>query len=384
MAINGPSKDVPLEHSEIRQNAVVYSCQLLENPFVSRSPLDTLANPPSRDPRALIFSLVLHALILLVLAWSSRSIPGPAPDLPAREVGIVLTESPVNHGDSEDQEALAAPAELERDSGSDAAQALPNRGLREAIPGQEIGAELALPGIQLPGDPLAMGPMDGLVVEPWQPGARPSRVVLPGLGDDAILAEEAARRAARGAAGPSTQLSVFGSAAATGHSFVFAIDRSGSMGGDGLNVLSAARSELTRALAHLLPTHRFQVVAYHHQCVYIERPRLLPASEENKRAVAPFLGNLAALGGSGHDMALRAALALEPDVVFLLSDGGDPYLTEIEMTNLKKLAAGGTSIHCVQFGFGPAPGGEHFMKRLAAQNSGSYTYVDMATYRKSE
>jgi hypothetical protein len=66
----------------------------------------------------------------------------------------------------------------------------------------------------------------------------------------------------------------------------------------------------------------------------------------------------------------------------LLSDGGDPYLTEVQLANLRKLAAGRTSIHCIQFGFGPEPTGDLFMKRLASQNSGSYTYVDMAAYRK--
>jgi hypothetical protein len=173
---------------------------------------------------------------------------------------------------------------------------------------------------------------------------------------------------------------VFGSGWAAGHDFVFAIDRSASMGRGGLNVLDAARGELSRALADLLPSHRFQIVAYNHQCVYLQRPRLLPATEENKAAVAPFLDSLGAFGGSGHDMALRAALAMEPDAVFLLSDGGDPYLTDIELSNLRRLAAGRASIHCIQFGRGPLGEEPLFMLRLAEENSGSYTYVDLAKY----
>jgi hypothetical protein len=222
-----------------------------------------------------------------------------------------------------------------------------------------------------------------MVADRLMSGVRPGRTILSGLDDAAILADEAARRAAREARGPSTQVSVFGSAAATGYRFVFAIDRSASMGADGLNVLDAARGELSRALAHLLPTHSFQVVAYNHECVYLERPRLLSATEENKAAVAPFLDRLGAFGGSGHEMALRAALAMEPDVVFLLSDGEDPSLNDIELTNLRRLAAGRTSIHCIQFGFGPEAEETLFMQQLAAQNSGSYKYIDMSSYREN-
>jgi hypothetical protein len=202
------------------------------------------------------------------------------------------------------------------------------------------------------------------------------------LDDDVILAEEAARRAARASLGSATELSIFGSEAAVGRSFVFAIDRSKSMGGDGLNALEAARTELGRALRHLAGNHRFQVVAYHHQCVYLQRPRLLPATEDNKAAVGPFIGGLAALGGTGHDMALRASLALEPDAVFLLTDGGDPYLNDIQLAYIRKLAKGQTTIHCIRFGFGPSSETDHFMVRLARENGGGYTYVNMSPRRR--
>lgn len=247
-----------------------------------------------------------------------------------------------------------------------------------ALPGDEVAADLSIPDIQLPGDSMPLGSADDLGLDRLFPGARRSTSVLPGLGDEAILADEAAWRAAQQARGPATRVSLFGSAAASGHRFVFAIDRSGSMGGSGLNALAAASTELSTSLAHLLPSHSFQIVAYHHQCVYLQKPRLLPASEENKAAVAPFISGLGALGSTSHDMALRVSLAMEPDVIYLLTDGGDPHLTEIQLTNLRKLTAGRTSIHCIRFGFGADAEPDHFMKRLAAQNSGSYTYVDMS------
>jgi hypothetical protein len=197
--------------------------------------------------------------------------------------------------------------------------------------------------------------------------------------DEFIRAEQSARQAAREALGPSTGVSIFGSAPATGRSFVFAIDRSKSMGGDGLNALAAARGELARSLAHLTPKHRFQIIAYHHQCVYFNTPRLVSATEENRLAISRFIDDLGAYGGTDHEMALRAALAMEPDVVFLLNDGGDPHLGEISLKNINRLAEGRTIISCIQFGFGPLGDRDNFMMQLARQNGGSFTYVDMST-----
>jgi hypothetical protein len=80
-------------------------------------------------------------------------------------------------------------------------------------------------------------------------------------------------------------------------------------------------------------------------------------------------------------MALRAALAMEPDAVFLLTDGGDPHLNEIQLANIRKLAARRTTIHCIQFGFGALGDDDNFMMRLARENGGGYTYVNMSRHR---
>jgi hypothetical protein len=201
---------------------------------------------------------------------------------------------------------------------------------------------------------------------------------LPGLYDEAILAEEAALKAARRALGPTTEVSLFGSASAEGRSFVFAIDRSKSMGGNGLNALSSASAELSRALAHLSPKHRFQIIAYHHGCVYYKTPRLVSATDENRSGVTEFIDHLAAFGGTDHQMALRASLGMEPDVVFLLTDGGDPHLNDIQLANIRRLAEGQTTIHCIQFGFGELTDETNFMTRVARENGGGFTYVNMS------
>jgi hypothetical protein len=115
--------------------------------------------------------------------------------------------------------------------------------------------------------------------------------------------------------------------------------------------------------------------------VYFNTPRLVSAAEENRQAISRFIDELGAFGGTDHEMALRAALAMEPDVVFLMNDGGDPHLGEIALKNIKKLADGRSTISCVQFGFGPLADRDNFMMRLARQNGGSFTYVDMSVRR---
>ena len=74
---------------------------------------------------------------------------------------------------------------------------------------------------------------------------------------------------------------------------------------------------------------------------------------------------------------LSIALRLRPDVIFVLTDGGDPPLSSPEMELLTRENDGRTAIHCVHFGSGPLQDEDNFLRRLAARNSGGYAYVDM-------
>ena len=75
------------------------------------------------------------------------------------------------------------------------------------------------------------------------------------------------------------------------------------------------------------------------------------------------------------------ALSLNPDVVVLLTDGGAPELNESQMARLKRSAAG-AQIHCVQFGTGPLQQTSNFMKKLAAENLGTYRYIDVTEWNQ--
>jgi hypothetical protein len=234
-----------------------------------------------------------------------------------------------------------------------------------------VSDDLALP-VGEPIDVAGASPGPRLTVR-RAPGGR-----IPLAGDvGSFLAEEQARLRANRPVGEPTSVGLFGGASAVGRSFVFLIDRSKSMGQTGLNALQAAEEELMIALHPLQPTHRFQVIAYHHECVYLSRRELLPATEENKQLVRGFLSGLAAFGATEHEMALKSALHQQPDVIFLLTDGGDPQLSDAQIRSITRLAAGRTTIHCIQFGFGSPPAEGHFLEKLAEANRGGYGYVEM-------
>ena len=329
---------------------------------------------------AWLLSLVLHFFLVILLAIGMRAAAGPKDEEPPRRIGIVLAQHDDERRFAYLAESQDSPQETERteqDSTPASVADAPTAG--ESGPmGAAVPSSLLIPDIQLPGAATPMGATDELLSHNLNVHAQGRKPILPGMYDDEILVEEAAMRAARRALGPTTDVSLFSSTAAVGRSFVFAIDRSKSMGGEGLNALSAAATELSRALAHLSPKQRFQIIAYHHNCVYYKTPRLVPATDENKPGVPGFIDRLAAFGGTDHEMALRASLGMEPDVVFLLTDGGDPHLNDIQLANIRKLAEGQTTIHCIQFGFGELRDEANFMTRVARQNGGGFTYVNMS------
>jgi hypothetical protein len=233
-----------------------------------------------------------------------------------------------------------------------------------------------LPGTGLPKLPGALSSGEGLVAHP-QPGAGRGRpIVLPGLDDAAILAEDALIPREQVPTGPTAQMSLFG-AAAEGRSFVFVIDRSQSMGGDGLGAIQAAAKELAGQIDQLSPEQTFQVVAYNQGIAYLSGRELIAATDENKRKLIEFVKNLAAFGQTEHSRGLAAALRLKPEVIYLLTDAGDPHLDNGQMRIVREQAAGRTTVHALHFGRGPLESSEHFLARLAAENRGSYRYIDM-------
>ncbi len=180
--------------------------------------------------------------------------------------------------------------------------------------------------------------------------------------------------------GEPATIRVFGSGGLVGRKFVFLIDRSKSMGDEGLGVIERANAELQTALSQLTSDHEFQVIAYHHETTMIDHRALLPATTENRQKVSEFIQNLAAFGGTEHESGLIAALALKPDIVVVLTDGGLPEMNSGQLATIRRMANKNTQVHCLHFGNGPAPSST-FMTTLAQENRGTYKYIDVSTWK---
>jgi hypothetical protein len=334
-----------------------------------------LAPNRQRQRGAWSLSLAIHlgALILIGLIW--QSMPTPVPPETVRSGGIVLAENSTNQSiEYFDEQAISQQARgSESEKQNNEADPLSATTLSPATePGAASLSHLQLPGQQAGqqspanvalGDPLATSKISSSL---------PADTI-----SEQFLREERARLAARKPVGPIGQVSLFGSKAAQGRSFVFVIDRSKSMGGQGLNALVAAQRQLQVALAGLLETHRFQIVAYNDKRVYFHPKVMVRVTTGHESRVNEFFGNLLAVGGTDHEMAVLSGLRFKPDALFLLTDGGYPDLTAGQLTQIRKRTEGRTTIHTIQFGLGPRSEETNFMQRLAQQNGGHFHYVNV-------
>ena len=174
---------------------------------------------------------------------------------------------------------------------------------------------------------------------------------------------------------------------AEGYKFVYAFDRSGSMGGSGRSSLKAVKAELIKSLKNLDSVHQFQIIFYNQRPAVFHPTgtpgRLSFATKRNKERVRRFIDSISAEGGTAHVEALRMAIRLQPDVIFFLTDADEPKLTPDELSKIRRTAAG-VIINTIEFGPGPQPqlkpAEESFLAQLARQNGGRYVYVDISKY----
>jgi len=319
-------------------------------------------------------SVIIHLLALVGLGWIYSTLPTPAPSAAVRTGGIVLAQNSSNsteYYDEQDvsQQAKGLPTEQQRNESSLEASA-------DLSPASS-GTAVAINNIQLPGPASSQAsPTNVTLGDPLADSKISSQ--LPGDPvSEQFLRDERARLQARKPVGPVGEVSLFGSEPAQGRSFVFVIDRSKSMGGKGLNALVAAQHQLQAALAGLVETHRFQIVAYHHKRVYFHPTALVRVTRGNESRVNEFFGNLLAVGGTDHGQAVLSGLRFKPDVLFLLTDGGHPEITAGQLVQIRRRASGRTTIHTIQFGLGQLSAEPSFMQRLAKQNGGHFHYVNL-------
>lgn len=163
-----------------------------------------------------------------------------------------------------------------------------------------------------------------------------------------------------------------------GQRFVYVFDRSSSMEGA---PLAAAKRELLASLAALNGANQFQVIFYNQQPLPMPSARggvtaMAAASDFGKRQAAAFLGGILADGSTDHWSALQLALALRPDVIYFLTDASDPQLSPAQLQAIRQ-ANRQTTIHAIEFGTLPFAQPGNFLERLAMENGGQHTYIDV-------
>ena len=337
---------------------------------------------PARSQRiSLSISIATHLVIGLLLIWFGifSSAGGSAPEAD-RSGGIVLTE-------------ISADKEVEYIDQTDAQQSQVSDAFDESeeltsSPSAAVAAAAEAPQLDipdlpdLPGVPVSQTPMtnaNAMAEAPVSP-RKAARYELTQADLD-LIAKDRAHFKSLQPKGNATTISLFEGGGMTGRKFVFVVDRSHSMGGDGLGALDAVRSQLTAAIGALENNHEFQIVAYHDKTTMISKRKLLVANEQNKGLVKDFFEGLGAFGATKHFYGLIAGLDFQPDVLVFMTDGGSPYLSTDQLKRLKNMAGRQTEIHCIQFGSGSLQQTDNFMKKLARQNGGSFRYINVRQWR---
>ena len=322
---------------------------------------------------AWLLSTLLHAAVLLAAALLVRG-PSPAAGLgdePTRRASVVMTRQ---RGEETEYFRPSDAPQAPTDAAQENSPELPE------TPRDILQDVLPLPEAANAGS-SADEALSQLLAGPDLSGGGAPRVSSGQNIGDIVAAEMAQRRGSGGGPqGPTASMSLFGGAPSQGRRFVFVVDRSKSMGSSGLGGMRAVEEELERALELLESNHRFNVIAYNNSTTSLRRRGLVDATPENREKAEGFFARIAAFGATNHARALYAALGMQPDVVYLFTDGGDPYLTPRQLNEFAAIALNSNvTIHTVQFGLGARQNDENaFLQRLADMTHGGFTYVDMA------
>jgi hypothetical protein len=301
-----------------------------------------------------LMSLILHLVIFLVLGLTLRLGPrqGTATERTA-EVGIALKFQDGGH------EYYQTEADA---GGGDAA----------AAESGDTGADLTdLLSDEPPVDPTGALPTGIEVIGPAALGGG-------GVTSAGGMTEGPGRRP--GSLGGKGRATLFG-ITAEGWKFVYVFDRSDSMNWYQGKPLKAAKTQLLASLDSLDSTHRFQIIFYNQRPEIFnptgQRHKLAFATEQNKRNADKFIRGITATGSTHHVDALRLATGLQPDVIFFLTDAGEPQLSAGQLYDIRRRAAG-TVIHTIEFGVGPQDNPNNFLVKLARENDGEHVYQDIS------
>lgn len=154
--------------------------------------------------------------------------------------------------------------------------------------------------------------------------------------------------------------------------FVYVLDCSASMkeqDSQERNRFERLKLELVRSIANLSESQEFFVVFFNSAAVPMPARSLQLATLHNKRKYLEWVVKIQGGGETDPTEALSLAFRLDPDLIYLLTDGSfDEQVSEsIAVENTRRVA-----IHTYCLGDAK---GEALLKRIADDNRGVYTFV---------
>ncbi len=166
---------------------------------------------------------------------------------------------------------------------------------------------------------------------------------------------------------------------AEGKRFVFVVDRSSSMTGE---PWVQAQTELLRSIFKLTEQQEFFVILFNHEDDPMHRMRgrrakLQMASQQNVERAQEWVYKQVPFGGTMPKAAVKQAVRLKPDVIFLLSDGifRDGTLEYLRKNNaLKRVSINSKKIivHTIAF---KDFAGANLLQQIAIENGGVFKFV---------
>ncbi len=149
---------------------------------------------------------------------------------------------------------------------------------------------------------------------------------------------------------------------------VYVVDRSASM----IDTFHFVQAELKRSVSALRRSQQFHVIFFASGPL-VENPpqRLVHAVASHKEQFYEFLAEITPKGGTKPEAALSRALALKPDLIYLLSDGIDfdpELLRKLDEWNRDRRARIFTIAYL-------DPGGRQILERIAQEHNGECRFV---------
>lgn len=385
------------------------------NAALSDWPSSDWPDQAKRPIFAWLASIALHTVLLILVGFvTDRTLSGlGAPqdglrDQPLgeavadaeRQIGVALVHriaspEPAAENDAAD---MTTPTEPGAESATQTDQSPGGRGSANDSSAASIATGSMPPGFAPPID------LDGVLAEMMaapNPGANSALttgggVGRGGLGDLGVDSGngENAKPGNRGlkaaGGGEGSAASLFG-ITGKGNRIVYVIDRSDSMNGNGGRPLLAAKSELIQSLSALKETQFFQLILYNEQPSPYRgvqsmgsAVQMIQAESAAIKRAQSYVETVAAFGGTNHADAFRLALKMRPDVIFFLTDGRVPSLSDTELSEIGRIADSyGTTIHGIEFGNAPAADPTSFIPVLASASGGKYRYFDVTGFSTS-